>query len=92
MHDVETISQLFMNTIRSYPKDNLFMYKLEGKYVSLSFRDVWDRVRFLSLGLRSLGLQLGDKLIILGENSPDWVMTDFATIPRVRPRSPSTRP
>jgi len=77
---VETISQLFINTIRSYPKDNLLMFKKDGRYVSLSSRDVWDRVRFLSLGLRALGLQPRDKLIILSENCPDWVMTDFAAL------------
>jgi long-chain acyl-CoA synthetase len=77
---VETISQLFINTIRSYPKDNLLMFKKEGRYVSLSSQDVWDRVRFLSRGLRALGLQPRDKLIILSENCPDWVMTDFAAL------------
>ena len=77
---VETLSQLFINTIRSYPKDNLLMSKKAGTYVSLSSREVWDRVRFLSLGLRSLGLQPRDKFIILGENCPDWVMTDFAAL------------
>ena len=77
---VETLSQLFINTIRSYPKDNLLMRKEEGKYVSLSSRDVWDHVRFLSLGLRVLGLQPRDKLIVLSENCPDWVMTDFAAL------------
>ena len=77
---VETMSQLFINTIRSYPKNNLLMYKKGGKYVSISSPDVWDRVRFLSLGPRSLGLQPGDKLIILGENCPDWVMADFAAL------------
>jgi long-chain acyl-CoA synthetase len=77
---VETINQLFINTIRSYPKNDLMMYKKGGEYVTISSRDVWDRVRFLSLGLRSLGLQPGDKLIILGENSPDWIMTDFAAL------------
>lgn len=77
---VETIAQLFVNTIRSYPKNNLLMHKKGGIYVSISSQDVWDRVRFLSLGLRSLGLRPGDKLIILGENSPDWAMTDFAVL------------
>ena len=77
---VETISQLFINTIRSYPKTNLMMYKKEGKYVSISSQAVWDRVRFLSLGLRALGLRPRDKLIILSENCPDWAMTDFAAL------------
>ena len=77
---VQTIAQLFTNTIRSYPKNNLLMHKKGGIYVSISSQDVWDRVRFLSLGLRSLGLRPEDKLIILGENSPDWAMTDFAAL------------
>jgi hypothetical protein len=29
---VETISQLFLDTIKSYPKDDLMLYKKEEKY------------------------------------------------------------
>ncbi|MGB4704599.1 MAG: long-chain fatty acid--CoA ligase [Candidatus Saccharicenans sp.] len=34
----------------------------------------------LALALHQLGFRKGDKLIILSENRPEWVMTDFATI------------
>jgi long-chain acyl-CoA synthetase len=35
-------------------------------------------VKNTALGLRSLGIGPGDKVVILSENRPDWTMTDFA--------------
>jgi long-chain acyl-CoA synthetase len=76
--NVETISQLFLNTITSYPKDNLMMFKKAGAFADLSSREVLERVKNTALGLRSLGIGPGDKVVILSENRPEWTMTDFA--------------
>jgi long-chain acyl-CoA synthetase len=75
---VETISQLFLNTVRTYPKDDLMMFKKGGAYVNLSSREILDRVKNIALGLRSLGIGPEDKIVILSENRPEWTMTDFA--------------
>jgi len=77
---VETISQIVLNTVKTYPKDALMLYKKEGKYVPISTEEFGNRVKYLSLGLKELGLNPQDKLIILAENGPDWVTTDFATL------------
>ena len=77
---VETLSQLFLNTIKSYPKDDLLLSKKEGKYVPISTEEFADRVKCFSLGLRDLGLESGDKLIILSENRPEWVISDIANL------------
>jgi len=77
---VETISQLFLNTIKAYPKDDFMLYKDEGTYVPISTEEFGNRVKHLSLGLKDLGLEAGDKLVILSENGPEWVMTDIATL------------
>ena len=77
---VETLSQLFLNTIKSYPKDDLMLYKKEGKYVPISTEEFADRVKCFSLGLRDLGLEAGDKLIVLSENRPEWVISDIANL------------
>ena len=77
---VETLSQLFLNTIKSYPKDDLLLFKKEGKYVPISTEEFADRVKCFSLGLRDLGLEAGDKLIILSENRPEWVISDVANL------------
>ena len=77
---VETLSQLFLNTIKSYPKDDLMLYKKEGKYVPISTEEFADRVKCFSLGLRDLGLEAEDKLIVLSENRPEWVISDIANL------------
>jgi long-chain acyl-CoA synthetase len=77
---IETLSQVFLNTCRTYIKDNLLMYKKEGRYVPVSTAEFESRVRLLSLGFRALGLRPGDKAVIFSENRPEWVMTDFAVL------------
>ncbi len=79
---IKTLSELLLNTLKEYLKDDLMLYKKEGVYVPLSTREFGDKVRALSLGLRELGLGPGDKLVIFSENRPEWVMTDFATLCR----------
>ena len=77
---VETLSQLFLNTVRTYVKDALLLVKKDGRYTPVSTQDVARRVEHLSLGLADLGLGRGDKLIIFSESRPEWTMTDFAVL------------
>jgi long-chain acyl-CoA synthetase len=77
---VDTLSQLFLNSVRSYPKDGFLLVKKQGAYAPISTGAFGDAVKFLGLGLRALGLSKGDKLIILSENRPEWTITDFACL------------
>lgn len=77
---IETLGQLFLNTIKSYPKDDLMLYKDAGRYVPISTDEVAKRVKNICLGLKELGLDPGDKLIIVSDNRPEWVMTDLANL------------
>lgn len=77
---IQTLGQIPLNTLRAYGKPDQLLYKADGKYVPISAQELYDRVRHISLGLKSLGLGAGDRLVILSENRPDWVMTDFAVL------------
>ena len=77
---VETLSQLFLNSVKTYIKPDLLAAKKEGRYVPLSTEEVARRVKHLSLGLADLGLGAGEKLVILSENRPEWTMTDLAVL------------
>jgi long-chain acyl-CoA synthetase len=77
---VETLSQLFLHSCRTYHKDDLLAAKRDGRYVPISTAEVETRVRNLSAGLRELGLRPGDKVVIFSENRPEWVITDFAVL------------
>ena len=46
---VETLSQLFLNAIKSYPKDDLMLYKKEGQYVPISTEEFGNKVKHFSL-------------------------------------------
>jgi len=77
---VETISQLFLNSVKTYIKDDLMLYKKEGQYVPISTQEFAEKVRHFSLGLRELGLGAGDKMVIISENRPEWVISDVANL------------
>ncbi len=77
---INTLSQLFLNTIKSYSKEDLVLYKDKGEYRPISSDEFFRRVKNFSLGLKALKAKPEDKLIILSENSPEWVMTDLANL------------
>lgn len=76
----ETLSQVLLETLRNYPKPNFMMFKKEGRYVPVSTDDFGRQVRHFCLGLKQLGLERGDKIALLSENSPEWVMADLANL------------
>jgi len=77
---IETISQLLLNSIKSYQKENLVLYKKEGKYVPISTEEFGNQVKYFCLGLKDLGFEAGDKLVILSDNRPEWIISDFASL------------
>ncbi len=77
---VETIGQLFLNTSKSFIKDDLMLCKKEGRYVPISTEEFSNRVKYFSLGLRDMGLGARDKLVIFSETRPEWVITDIANL------------
>src|ERR1700712_4910114 len=48
------------------------------EWQTLTFADLGHRVRSLSLGLRALGVERGDRVAILSDNRPEWVIADLA--------------
>ena len=77
---IDTISQCFLNTVKTYVKNDLMLYKKEGRYVPISTEEFKDRVKYFALGLKDLGLKAGDKLNIISETRPEWVMADIGNL------------
>jgi long-chain acyl-CoA synthetase len=76
----ETIPRLFLHLTKSYPKPDMLLYKKDGRYVPISTEEFRNKVSRLALGLQSLGVRTGDKIILLADNSPDWTITDYAVL------------
>ncbi len=59
--------------------DSAFLWaKQDGQYQPLSWRDTARRVRAMAKGLSKLGIAAGERVVIIAENRPEWVIADLA--------------
>jgi long-chain acyl-CoA synthetase len=59
--------------------DKPFLWvKHAGRYQAISWAAAARDVRRLALGLRSLGIGRGERVGLVGENRPEWVIADLA--------------
>ncbi|MDR6510866.1 long-chain acyl-CoA synthetase [Novosphingobium capsulatum] len=52
--------------------------KRQGTWVAQSWRSVADQVCLLAQALRGLGLNPGDRVMLVSENRPEWCIADIA--------------
>jgi long-chain acyl-CoA synthetase len=76
----ETISGIVLDILKNYVKPDLLLSKERGAYVPISTEEFGRRVVDLSLGLRSLGFKPGEKVVILAENGPEWIIADYSNL------------
>ncbi len=69
---------LYMSYLHK-PKRVAMRVKDRGIWQSYTWRECYEKVKFFSLGLVSLGLEREDKVSILGENKPEWYWAELAT-------------
>src|SRR3989344_332748 len=69
---------LFFETARSYPHKAALLYKKEGVYFPVTYRELSKKIIIFAAGLQSMGIKKGDKVVILSENRPEWVIADMA--------------
>jgi long-chain acyl-CoA synthetase len=74
------VAELFLEAVDAYGKSDALKYKRGGAWYSISHRKVYEDVKRLTLGLESLGIGPGDRVAILSENRPEWLLTDFACV------------
>lgn len=67
---------LFAQAERLGDKDMLWV-KSDGIYRSLSWAEVANRVARLARGLQSLGIEPGDRVILVSESRPEWCIADI---------------
>ncbi|HJU29500.1 MAG TPA: AMP-binding protein, partial [Candidatus Binataceae bacterium] len=58
----------------------LIARKPSGQRTSISYRELRDSAHRAGLLLRTRGVKPGDRVLLISENSPDWVMAYFAIL------------
>lgn len=69
---------MFFDRAVQYGAEPFLWHKVDGKYESLSWADVNTRVVALARGLIALGIEKGDRVVLVSENRPGWLVSDVA--------------
>lgn len=72
-----TIAQLPFFASGRYPKGDLLGRAEASGIVPISGKQFLERVREFGLGLQSLGLSAGDRVALLAESRPEWLIADL---------------
>jgi long-chain acyl-CoA synthetase len=73
-----TLAELPFFVSGRFPRPDLIGRAGASGVAYIGGRDLVERVRDIGLGLTSLGMTRGDRVAILSESRPEWVLTDFA--------------
>jgi len=73
----ETAPKLFRQTVRTH-HDRVAMRKKEyGLWHDITWNDYYRAAKDLGSALISMGLEKGDRVSIIGDNCPEWVIIDM---------------
>lgn len=77
-----TIPQIFFNQAVKYREKRALIFKdhTDGSWHEISWLEFSKKVKLLLAYLRSIGIKKGDRVLILSENRPEWVISDLAIL------------
>ncbi len=68
---------LFLSAVREKGRPDLFGTRRAGGWEWISSADALTQVREIAAGLMALGLQPGDRVVLVSENRPEWILSDL---------------
>lgn len=72
-----TLPGLLLEQARIRPQATALRAKVLGIWQSTSWSEYAARVSRFAMGLRALGLQPGDRIAVVGDNRPEWVIAEL---------------
>jgi long-chain acyl-CoA synthetase len=76
----KTIPELFFQISEKRQNKTALLYKKEGVYFPISYKELGKKVKTFGSALQKLGLKSQEKVVILSENRPEWVISDLSVM------------
>ncbi len=75
----DTFPKLLMERTKRYGSGKIAIREKDlGIWQSFTWQEYLEKVKYFSLGLISLGFEPGDKIAVIGDNKPEWVIAELA--------------
>lgn len=79
MEALDTFPKLLINNYKKYGSNRVALrHKKFGIWHKYTWEDYYDNVRCIAFGLKKMGLEIGEKVAIIGDNYPLWYWTELA--------------
>ena len=76
-----TIPKLFLQSARKYWDKKVAMREKEfGIWTPITWKQYYDNVKHIALGMVSLGVERGDRVAMIGDNRPEALWAEMATM------------
>lgn len=76
---IDTLPKQLRANAQSYPNQMALREKRFGIWQSITWQGYFERVRNFALGLHDMGFVSEDRVAIIGDNRPEWVITEVAS-------------
>ncbi|RMB12684.1 AMP-dependent synthetase/ligase [Eilatimonas milleporae] len=73
-----SLTEMFFEQAAQLGDRPLTFTKKDGQWQSLSWTEIADRVARLAAALSALGVEQGDRVVLVSENRPEWLIADMA--------------
>jgi long-chain acyl-CoA synthetase len=79
MPEADTLPKFLVRNYQKYGTKRVTVRQKDfGIWNRYTWQDYYENVKYLALGLLSLGLERNDKVTIIGENAPEWFWAEYA--------------
>jgi long-chain acyl-CoA synthetase len=77
--EIRTLADIFFSSV-AHNLDRHLMFKRASGWQTISSRQFYGYVTNMARALRQWGISRGDRVAILSENRPEWMIVDFACV------------
>jgi long-chain acyl-CoA synthetase len=78
--EASSVPSLILGAVTRHNKTDALNYRSEGKWHNIPAPEFVERVQNTAIGLASLGVRPGDRIVLLSENRPEWSIADLAIL------------
>lgn len=73
----KSIPDMLRGNAKRFKEKPALKYKYNGRYITLTYEEFYNRALLVARGLRKFGIKKGEKVAILSENRAGWVIADM---------------
>jgi len=78
--NIKTLTEMLQESVKKYKDKPAFKIKEKGKFIPITYEELYNRIRSFGTGLLQIGINQFDHIGLISENRLEWIISDLAII------------